>query len=590
MSLLGELKRRNVLRVGAAYLAASWLIVQVVETLFPVFGLTDAGIRTVVVLLAIGFLPVLVLSWAFQLTPEGLKRDSAAGKLAAPRGSMRMLDRAIVIILVIGISYFAFDKFVLTPGRTVEREARVMEEARAEVLADYLSDRSIAVLPFLNLSDAAGQVHFVDGLTEELLNLLAATDGLRVVSRTSSFMFKNSDLPTTEIAAQLGVAYLLEGSVRRTGEAIRVTAQLVDTKLDAQVWSRTYEDIVGTENLFDVQENIAGLVADALQVRLLPENVPQAPNSMETLDLYYDGLATFREIQNGHGLSDERFIGTAAKFEAALEAEPGWLPALLTLGQLYHWWSLGVDAEKLEMSRSYISEVLRRDPQNVGAHASMGYILWARGDFKGSLESYEKASQTGGGHGWGRAITLKSMGRFDEAVAAFRASLPMYPVSESLRTQLTHAMYCGGQYDGIVSRASRLIAFWPADQVGVKAWIAASHARLGGREEALAYVDELAQKLGSEAYFAATLAAAGEYERARHAIDYLVEHNVDLASAASAALQLGDQDRALGILERLDEQYPPGRTDFLLCEPEIRALGGNARYDAILRNRGLLPD
>ena len=165
MSLFAELKRRNVLRAGAAYAATSWLLIQVVETLFPVFGLPDTGVRLVVLLLAIGFLPVIAISWAFELTPEVMKRDSGAGEIAPNPGLRRTLDRAIVVILVIGISYFAFDKFVLTPARVADREAEAVERAKAEIVAEYFNERSIAVLPFLNLSDSPGQQHFVDGLT-----------------------------------------------------------------------------------------------------------------------------------------------------------------------------------------------------------------------------------------------------------------------------------------------------------------------------------------------------------------------------------------------------------------------------------------
>ena len=280
----------------------------------------------------------------------------------------------------------------------------------------------------------------------------------------------------------------------------------------------------------------------------------------------------------------------AAKFKAALDVEPDWLPAIVKLGKLYHWWSIGVDEEKLQISLRYVKKALERDPQNIEALSSMGYILWAEGNFEKSLEFYDRVSEFGGNRGWGRAITLSSLGRFEEAVAAYRKSLPIYPVSLSLGTQLTHAMYCAGRYSEIVNHAANLIASWPDDQVGVLALIAASHARLGNREEALAYVDELAQLLKSEVYFAWILAAAGEHERAQRAIDYLVERNQSLESAASAALQLGQNDKALDILERLDKQTSAGNTGFLFCEPEIKALAGTAGYDAILERRGLLPD
>jgi tetratricopeptide (TPR) repeat protein len=263
---------------------------------------------------------------------------------------------------------------------------------------------------------------------------------------------------------------------------------------------------------------------------------------------------------------------------------------LVKLGQLYHWWSFGRDEQKLEMSLRYIQGALSRDPQNIDAHAAMGYILWAKGDFRQSLEFYDKVYELGGDRGWGRAINLTSLGRFDEAVTAYRESLPIYPISLSLKTQLTHAMYCAGRYAEIIEHEDQLIAAWPDDEVGVKYFIAASHARLGNRGDALELVDQLTQALQSETYFASILAAAGEHERARNAIDVLEERDQALESAASAALQFGQTDRALNLLERLDQQLSVGNTGFLLCEPEIRALAGNPRYDAMLDRRGLLPE
>ena len=161
MSLFRELQRRNVIRVATAYVVAAWLVVQVVETLFPVFGLSNEAIRLVVILLAIGFVPTVIGAWIFQFTPEGLRRDT--GEDQPDARATRKLDRAIIAVLVLGIAYFAFDKFVLAPERVAEREAEVAEQAKTEALMGFYGDRSIAVLPFDNLSADPEQVYFVDG-------------------------------------------------------------------------------------------------------------------------------------------------------------------------------------------------------------------------------------------------------------------------------------------------------------------------------------------------------------------------------------------------------------------------------------------
>ena len=466
------------------------------------------------------------------------------------------------------------------------------EKAAVETTTGFTAaPTTIAVLPFLDMSPNQDQEYFADGMSEEILNLLAQAPELQVSSRTSAFSFKGQNLDVRTIAAKLNVAHVLEGSVRKSGDRLRITAQLVEADMDKHLWSQIYEEDVNAKNLFKVQERIAGHVADSLKVRLLPENAPKAPTSIDALDFYFSGMAVFRELQNGQDVSDAKFNRAAAKFQAAIDAEPDWLPPTVRLGQLYHWWSYGgSDTEKLQSSRRYLTEALERDPKNADALWSMGYVLWAEGDLTRSLEFYDKAIQLGGIRGWGHAITLSSLGRFDEAVAAYQAATPLFPVSLPLKYQLTRAMFCSGRFEDIVSDESRLIASWPDDELGVKGFLAESHARLGNREEAIAYVNELTESLRTEAYLAAILAAAGEHERARIAIDELVERDQGWEVAASAALQLGEIDKALGILERLDRRTSAGHTGFLLCRPEIRALAGNPRYDAMLRNRGLSPD
>ncbi len=199
-----ELKRRNVFRIGIAYLVAAWLAIQVVETLFPLFGLSDGAARAVVIILAIGFIPAVILAWVFELTPEGLKRDRDADPTAP--GIVRMakrFDRMILVLLVVALGYFAVDKFVLDPARDIAREQEVTEQVRTKVLVESYGEKSIAVLPFVNMSSDSEQEFFSDGVAEEILNLLAKIPELRVISRSSAFSFKGKDLAIPEIAERL---------------------------------------------------------------------------------------------------------------------------------------------------------------------------------------------------------------------------------------------------------------------------------------------------------------------------------------------------------------------------------------------------
>lgn len=270
MKLFEELKRRSVFRVAAAYLAGAWLLIQILETLLPIFGLAESSARTVVVVLAIGFIPALVLAWVFEWTPDGLVRDSEArvsAEHAAPAG--KRLDRWIMIALAVGIGFFALDKFVLDPARDAEQLAVVAEQARSEALQESYGDKSIAVLPFVDLSARGDQEYFSDGIAEELLNLLAKIPGLRVVSRSSAFAFKGKDIHVPTVARQLNVAHILEGSVRQAGNRVRITAQLIDAASDTHLWSENYDREMG--DIFAIQDDISAAVVEALKITLLGE-------------------------------------------------------------------------------------------------------------------------------------------------------------------------------------------------------------------------------------------------------------------------------------------------------------------------------
>jgi len=266
MSLFRELQRRNVLRVATAYVVAAWLVVQVVETVLPAFGFGDEAVRIAVIVLGISFVPTVIVAWVFEWTPEGLKRDQGTDT-DTPPARMHNFDRAIIVVLVLGIAYFAFDKFVLAPERAADREAVFVEEAKSQALTGFYGARSIAVLPFDNLSADPEQVYFVDGVAEEVLNLLARIRDLRVISRSSSFAFRGQGLGVAEIAERLNVAHVLEGSVRRVGNRVRVTAQLIEARTDTHLWSKTYEREL--DDVFLIQDEIAGDVAKNLEITLL---------------------------------------------------------------------------------------------------------------------------------------------------------------------------------------------------------------------------------------------------------------------------------------------------------------------------------
>ncbi len=262
MQLFHELTRRNVFRVVAAYVVVAWLIIQVVETIFPPFGFGDGAIRAVIITLAIGLVPVLIVSWVFEWTPEGLKLDKDVDRAGSVgRHTGKVLDRAILVVLALALSYFAFDKFVVDPARDAEQLESAREEGRSQALIASVGNRSIAVLPFVDMSPEGDQSYFSDGISEELLNLLASIPEVRVTSRSSAFSLKGKNLGIPEIARRLNVAYVLDGSVRKAGNQIRISAQLIEADSDSQLWSKNFDRTL--ENIFQIQDEIAGDVVQA---------------------------------------------------------------------------------------------------------------------------------------------------------------------------------------------------------------------------------------------------------------------------------------------------------------------------------------
>ncbi len=584
MSLFAELRRRNVFRVGAAYAVIAWVILQVTDLAAPALRLPEWVMSLVLFLLLLGFPIALFLAWAYELTPEGLRRAEDAPE-STPQAPGGRYDVAIIALLVIAIGLIVHDNYFSSE----DGARRVAPEPVAETpAAPAPKSMSIAVMPFINMSDDPEQEHFADGLTEELLNSLAPIEELRVISRTSSFAFKDSDLPLPDIAERLGVDHILEGSVRRAGNRIRITAQLIETTTDSHLWSDTYDEELTVENIFEVQEDIASTVIDALQMRLLPSAVASAvPSNLEALDLYHDALFIYRQIEIGQLSSAEDFRAGEEKFKAAIAADPEWVAPVAMLGRLYHFWSAGgSDKQKLAESRRLIEEVLERDPGNRTALGSLGYILWAEGRFAESLDVYEQARKAGAARNWGLAITLTTLGRFDEAIRHYRLAVAADPLGKLVRSQLATVMQCAGMHEEVVGDEEELLAMFPEEPY-VYTILARSYARIGDTDRARQLIEIAREKTQSDLPIADVLALIGEEDRALAAIHEIGSVNRGLVTGAAASLILGDEESGLDYLERFFEDASPGMTLALLCEPEARALAGNPRYDALLESRGL---
>ncbi|MGE4073115.1 MAG: hypothetical protein AB7E72_18255 [Lysobacterales bacterium] len=382
MNFLAELKRRNVIRMAGLYVVGAWLFVQVAETLLPIFETPGWVLKALVLLLALGFVPALVFSWVFELTPDGLKRDS---ELEPAQRSVdytaRRLDLA-VIVLLLGIGAL----MLWGPHRGPEvRSEPVPDAAAAGSAAAEASAAdqapapaaSIAVLPFADLSQNGDQAYFSDGISEEILNALVKVKGLQVASRTSSFGFKGQEaLGVPAIAETLSVRHILEGSVRRAGDTLRITAQLIDARSDRHLWSETYDRPLTAENVFAIQEEIATAIVAALKASLEISEVGsvtlmQPTANLTAYDLYLRARALF--------LSRRGLAQAEQWLQQALEQDPNFAKAWelrAAVNSLMHEYKasdLGTD-ELDRRSAEYAERALSLDPQSSLALAALANV------------------------------------------------------------------------------------------------------------------------------------------------------------------------------------------------------------------------
>ena len=419
MSFFNELKRRNVFKVAVVYAIVAWVLLQVSENLATALNLPDWFHSGTAFVLILGFPIAVVFAWAYELTPEGIKKTKDVPlEQRMHRLSTRKSEYIVIGLLILGVSFMLVDKYLPT---------NEISDSQPE------KPKSIAVLPFVNMSEDPEQDHFGDGIAEELLNELAAVRDLRVVSRTSSFAFKGQNVSISEIASQLGVIYVLEGSVRKSGNQVRITAQLIDATSDSHLWSETYNREISVSNLLEIQEDVAITVLAALHAEILPDEReslrPVGPANLEALDLYYDGMVYLRQISSDPGRTEETFKSAVSRFEASIEMDPYWAPSQTALGSVYHWW---IDEDrwelKLQLSKKHILEAIRLDDQYAPAYGSLAYINMVEGDYDAASKVFRRLRSMGQPAHWPYAIYLMDLTRFDEAVDAFRLAVAETPV------------------------------------------------------------------------------------------------------------------------------------------------------------------
>jgi TolB-like protein/tetratricopeptide (TPR) repeat protein len=440
MPFLEELKRRNVLRVAIAYLVVAWLVAQVLQLVFDSFGTPDWVMKTILVLMAAGLVFAAFFAWAFELTPEGIKRERDVDRARSNTNSTgRKLDFVIIAVLVTALGYFAVDKFVLAPKQGLAQVQPAAVTAEDPPAPTSVQKPSIAVLPFVNMSEDASNEYFSDGLSEEILNLLARIQGLKVIARTSSFAFKGRNEDLREIGKTLDVTHVLEGSVRKSGERLRITAQLIDVSDGSHLWSDTYDRTM--TDVFAIQDEVSAAIVEALAV-----HVGRAPSrgrptdNTEAYALYLRAKAFMASNANPQAL--DLLLESVA-------LDPGFAEAHELIA-LSYWYLAGTTIKSDEGQRltfAAAEKALALDPG-----LPLAKTLWVSANYQdysylAEIEAIERLIEEQPSNGYARdmlAFDLIESGYFEEATVHARHWLELDPLAIAAYVRVAESLSASG--------------------------------------------------------------------------------------------------------------------------------------------------
>jgi adenylate cyclase len=479
MSLFNELKRRNVFRVGIAYTVVAWLIAQVVDLVLENFGAPAWFMRSLLVILAAGLPISLVFAWAFEMTPEGLKKEKDVDRSQSiTHMTGRKLDRMIIGVMAVVIAYLVIDRFVLNDQKGSESisqqaagQTEITGDQKAQTPAPAEEGPSVAVLPFVNMSGDANNEYFSDGLTETLLHMLAQLPNLRVAARTSSFAFKGTNTGIPEISKVLGVAHVLEGSVQKSGNRVRITAQLIRAKDGFHVWSQNYDRTL--DDIFAIQDEIATDVATALDVSLLGgadaiHNVDTA--NLSAYEAYLKGLEQ-QAINSFASLPRAQSL-----FKESLAADPEFVDAKLALArnyQLMGWTGIISLDDALQQALPLIEQALVSEPENYLAralklHTELGinatFVPEERARKFQELRDLLPLVPNSSFLRYYVALFLSfTQGRHQEAVEVIQAGLLVDPLDADLHEELGNTLRRMKRNDEAMASLQRALALQPDD-------------------------------------------------------------------------------------------------------------------------------
>jgi len=572
MSFFNELKRRNVFKVAAAYIIVSWLLLQISDTLVPALHLPEWFHSGVAFLLIIGFPIALVFAWAFDMTPDGLKKEKDNND-SQPRASIpgRTLNYTIIVLLAVALAYFVWESRIQTGSgpfsqepiaQTVKpgNEKRALPPVSEEESRD---NNSIAVLPFINMSSDPEQEYFSDGITEEV------------------------DIPT--VAEKLGVAHILEGSVRKAGNRVRITAQLIEARNDVHLWSETYERKL--DDIFAIQDEIAREVVEALQIQLLGEAPIATSTNTEAYNLYLRGkhfatLGTLESLESSVNAYQESI---------ALDADfaPPWA-GLSTALSYQRWYDVTDLQETMEASRHAAMRALELDNTLAEAWLSLAEIQF---NYDWDWSSAEATSRTALKYGPKDARVLRSatwialsLGEMERALGLAQLAVELDPLDYSGLVNLGTTNWALRQLQEEERIYRRILELYPDSQShSVKSWLAATLTRQGKPEEGLQYLDFNSENRWQRAMSAIVLHSLGRHEEERPIRQNMIDEYSQTWAFGIVLTYAwhGDLDKAFEWLDIAFEQKDSYMTQ-LIFNPWLASLHDDPRWEVILDRMGLL--
>jgi TolB-like protein len=445
MKFFRELKRRNVFKVGIAYAVTTWILLQLTDIISNIMELPEWAPKLILLILLIGFVPALIFAWAFEMTPDGLKLEKdVVRQQSVVKRTGRKLDYSIIILLGLSLAYFIWESRFeqkteeyyqasqriaeqqATPEPEVFKPVREIDPEDAEA-----NENSIAVLPFTNRSADDSDLYFTDGVHDDLLTQLSKIDAFSVISRTSVMEYRDTTKNLKDIAKELSVANIMEGSVQRAGDRVRINVQLIDANTDEHLWAEIYDRELTTSNLFEIQSEIAQNIADALRATLTDSEkstLAKAPTeNLEAYDLYLQARQfTLGETRIGYQTALEMF-------KASIELDPGFALAWIGLGKAHitNYWTYGGDPADREQSRIAIDRAKEIDATVPELYMAEGfYWYWGHLDYDRALYNLERATElmprneeAHMWHGW----ASRRNGQWEQALRSFERSLELNP-------------------------------------------------------------------------------------------------------------------------------------------------------------------